>query len=135
MATHRVNSRRQQAGFTMIEVMIAVLLTALTVIGVLGLYRIESRASAFSRRETEAAVLAQDKLEELRTQAAPTVNATGTDQPADQFSTGSPPNFFDRSWTISVSADAAVYNISVTVSWDEDGYTRTVTVHGQRATG
>jgi Tfp pilus assembly protein PilV len=135
MATQRVNSRRRDAGFTMIEVMVAVLLTALTVIGVLGLYRIESRASAFSRRETEAAVLAQDKLEELRTQAAPTVNVTGSDAPVDQFSTQAPFNYFDRNWTVSVSADAAVYNITVTVSWDEDGYTRTVTVHGQRATG
>ena len=78
MATHRVNSRRQQAGFTMIEVMIAMLLTALAVIGVLGLYRIESRASSFSRRETEAAVLAQDKLEELRTQAAPASGTSGS---------------------------------------------------------
>ena len=115
----------------MIEVLVAVLLTALTVIGVLGLYRIESRASAFSRRETEAAVLAQDKLEELRTQAAPTANATGSDAPTDQLTGNS---FFARAWTISVSADAAVYNISVTVTWDEDGYTRSVTVNGQRGT-
>jgi Tfp pilus assembly protein PilV len=117
----------------MIEVMVAVLLTALTVIGVLGLYRIESRASAFSRRETEAAVLAQDKLEELRTQAAPSANTTGSDQPPDQFSATNTA-FFARSWSVSVTADPAVYNIEVVVTWDEDGITRTVTVHGQRGT-
>jgi Tfp pilus assembly protein PilV len=117
----------------MIEVMVAMLLTALTVIGVLGLYRIESRASAFSRRETEAAVLAQDKLEELRTQAAPTADVTGSDSPPDQFSPTNTP-FFARSWAITVSLDAAVYNIEVTVTWDEDGYTRTVKVQGVRGT-
>lgn len=115
----------------MIEVMVAVLITALTVIGVLGLYRVESRASAFSRRETEAAVLAQDKLEELRTQTAPTADGTGSDTPIDQLLGSS---IFSRSWSVTVSGDAAVYNIEVIVTWDEDGYTRSVTVHGQRGT-
>src|SRR5262245_28120650 len=133
MAAHRVTRRTQESGFTMIEVMVAMLLTALTVIGVLGLYRVETRASGASRRETEAAVLAQDKLEELRTQAAPTANSTGTDQPIDQFSPSST-NFFTRNWSVTVSADAAVYNIVVDVTWDDDGTTRTVTVRGQRGT-
>ena len=111
----------------MIEVMIAVLLTALTVIGVLGLYRIESRAASFSRRETEAAVLAQDKLEELRTQLAP---AAGSDTPPDQFSASNTP-FFARTWTVDAT-NPAVYVIEVTVTWDEDGYQRSVTVQAQR---
>ena len=128
MAAHRVTDSRQ-AGFTMIEVMVAMLLTALTVIGVLGLYRIESRASAFSRRETEAAVLAQDKLEELRTRVAPSADETGSDSPIDELSSTS---VFARSWSVLVSPDPAVYNVTVTVTWDEDGYTRTVTVLGQR---
>jgi Tfp pilus assembly protein PilV len=117
----------------MIEVMVAILLTALTVIGVLGLYRIESRASSFSRRETEAAVLAQDKLEELRTQIAPaSATTTGSDAPIDEITAT---NIFARSWTIQQSAsDGSVYSITVTVTWDEDGQTRTVQVVGQRGT-
>src|SRR5262245_55995995 len=115
MAAHRVTRRTQESGFTMIEVMVAMLLTALTVIGVLGLYRVESRASGFSRRETEAAVLAQDKLEELRLQAAPTgaVSAT-TDNPTDQLSGTS---IFTRSYTIATTSDPAVFKITVTVTW------------------
>ncbi|HEY5924911.1 MAG TPA: prepilin-type N-terminal cleavage/methylation domain-containing protein [Kofleriaceae bacterium] len=128
MAADRVDSR-PQGGFTIIEVMVAILLTALTVIGVLGLFRIETRASAFSRRETEAAVLAQDKLEELRTQLAPSADSSGNDTPTDQLSGTS---FFARAWTIAVSGDPDVYNIQVDVTWDEDGATRTVTVRGQR---
>jgi type II secretion system protein I len=128
MAAHGVTDRRQ-AGFTMIEVMVAMLLTALTVIGVLGLYRIESRASAVSRRETEASVLAQDKLEELRTQIAPSAYITQSDQPIEGVSSDQP---FTRTWTIEESPDPAVYNITVTVTWDADGYQRTVTVRGQR---
>ena len=113
----------------MIEVMVAILLTALTVIGVLGLYRIESRASAFSRRETEAAVLAQDKLEELRTQVTPATGADPTNVPWDYVSNS---QIFTRSWT--VSENAGVYSITVTVEGNEDGITRTVEVVGQRGT-
>jgi len=130
MAADRVTRRSEQSGFTLIEVMVAMLLTALTVIGVLGLYRVESRASSFSRRETEAAVLAQDKLEELRTQAAPSGPVTATvDNPTDQF-TGT--SIFTRTYTIDPTSDPAVFKITVTVSWNEDGVPRTVTVWGQR---
>jgi type II secretion system protein I len=132
MAANRVTPRKPEGGFTLIEVMIAVLLTALTVIGVLGLFRVETRASSVSRRETEAAVLAQDKLEELRTEAAPTTNVTGTDNPKDQLSGST--TFWSRSWTVAVTSDAAVYSIDVTVTWDDNGTTRSVTVHGRRST-
>ncbi|HEX5063234.1 MAG TPA: prepilin-type N-terminal cleavage/methylation domain-containing protein [Kofleriaceae bacterium] len=131
MAPDRVTRRSEQSGFTLIEVMVAMLLTALTVIGVLGLYRVESRASSFSRRETEAAVLAQDKLEELRTQAAPTAASGPTQDPAivDQL-TGA--TIFTRTYTIATTSDPLVFKIIVTVQWDEDGVPRTVTVTGQR---
>jgi len=115
----------------MIEVMIAILLTALTVIGVLGLYKIESRASSFSRRETEAAVLAQDKLEALRTQAAPGGGSTGSENVTDPLTNNA--TFWTRSWTIAASlTDPAVFNITVDVTWDDNGQQRTVTVRGQR---
>jgi type II secretion system protein I len=132
MAANRVIPRKPEGGFTLIEVMIAVLLTALTVIGVLGLFRVETRASSVSRRETEAAVLAQDKLEELRTEAAPTTNVTGTDNPKDQLSGST--TFWTRTWTVSAPNDPAVYNIDVTVSWDDNGTPRQVVVHGRRST-
>ena len=129
MAPHPVARRRPDAGFTIIEVMVAILLTALTVIGVLGLFRIETRASSFSRRETEAAVLAQDKLEELRTFIAPAGALTAFDEPVDQLSGI---KLFRRDWTVSTTADASIYRIEVVVSWDEDGVSRNVTVSGQR---
>ena len=139
MAANRVIERRPQGGFTLIEVMVAILLTALTVIGVLGLFRIETRASQFSRRETEAAVLAQDKLEELRTGAAPSGASSGSDGKltsnpnnpvmTDQLSGNA---LFTRTWQVDTTSDTAVYKITVRVAWDEDGVTRYVEVVGQR---
>ena len=133
MAANRVTPRKPEGGFTLIEVMIAVLLTALTVIGVLGLFRVETRAASVSRRETEAAVFAQDKLEELRTEAAPTVDSTGSDNPKDQLSGST--TFWTRTWSITVDPlDPAVYKLDVTVSWDDNGIPRSVTLHARRST-
>jgi Tfp pilus assembly protein PilV len=63
--------RRSEAGFTMIEVMIAMLLTAIAMIGIIALFMTQRKASGFSRHTTEATVLAQDKLEQLRTLCVP----------------------------------------------------------------
>jgi type II secretion system protein I len=130
MATNRVE-QRPQGGFTLIEVMVAILLTALTTIGVLALYRVETRSSSFSRRETEAAVLAQDKLEQLRTKLA--AAETGSDTPTDQF-LGAGVELFTREWTVEPStSDPSIFMIKVTVSWDDGGIPRHVDVYGQRS--
>jgi Tfp pilus assembly protein PilV len=127
-----MTDRRPEGGFTMIEVLVAILLTALTVIGVLGLYKVETRASANSRRQTEASVFAQDKLEELRTQAAPAANVPQTtDYPIDPL-TGVPSTIFTRNYTIDLASGIA--SIRVWVTWDDDGTTQTIEVHGQRGT-
>ena len=64
-------TRPREAGFTMIEVMIALLLTAIAIVGIMSLYMSQTRASAYSRHTTEATVLAQDGLERLRSQGVP----------------------------------------------------------------
>jgi type II secretion system protein I len=136
MAANRVTERRQggprrERGFTLIEVMVAMLLTALTVIGVLGLFRVETRASQFSRRSTEAAVLAQDKLEELRTDTAPSGAIAETSETPWDYLKGAD-SMFTRKWTIDPTLDAAVFRITVVVSWEEDGIPRQVEVSGLR---
>ncbi|HSD88550.1 MAG TPA: prepilin-type N-terminal cleavage/methylation domain-containing protein [Kofleriaceae bacterium] len=125
-----MTQRRRDAGFTMIEVMIAVLLTALAVIGVIALFRVETRASGYSRHETEAAVLAQDRLEELRTQAAGLVSTTETT--LNDLGTTVPPGMYTRVSLVAASADPSVYDITVTVSWDESGDAKSVVVRGRR---
>ena len=122
--------KRVQAGFTMIEVMIAVLLTAIAVIGIVGLYRVQTRSAGYSRYATEASVLAADKLEQLRTITM--VAGTGAETNLD--SRGKPGGIFDRSWVIASVVTGAVtqWKLEVTVSWDDDGQTRTVVLHSLR---
>lgn len=114
------------AGFTMVEVMIAVLLTAIAMVGLIALYNSETRASGTSRHAMEATVLAQDQLERLRTE--PVVAGTLSQANINETNTGT--GIFTRSWTVTPAASWT--DLTVTVSWTEDAITRTVAVYGRR---
>lgn len=115
----------------MIEVMVAVLLTAIATSGIIGLYMVQSRASGFSRHQTEATVLAQDQLERLRT--VPNT-ASGADALAIDAAgrTGQPGSIYTRSWTIAQGTTPTYYDIIVTVQWDEDNSLKKVIIGGRR---
>ncbi len=120
--------RRLQAGFTMIEVMVAILLTAIAVIGVVGLYRVQTRSSSFSRRTTEAAVLAADKMETLRTTAAPTSSTTDETTLDARGKVGS--GVYTRRWLVTASGPG--YQLDVTVLWTDEATTRQVKLYSVR---
>ena len=115
-------------GFTLIEVMIAMVLTALAIMGIIALYVTETKASGFSRHTTEAAVLAQDKIEFLRTQASGPVNTTETNlneraQPAS--------GIYKRTTTETVIAGQYA-DIMVQIDWNDDGISHTIVMRGRR---
>jgi prepilin-type N-terminal cleavage/methylation domain-containing protein len=140
-----------RAGFTMIEVMLAIVITAVVVTGIIGLYKIEVTASSFSRHSTEAAALAEDKLEKLRTLGAAAAQ-TGTDtniDPQDKsggiytrtwaefmcqgpLSAPTPPVTATSGTPCTVSATPTVAEIIVTVAWTDDGLAHSLTVFGRR---
>ncbi|MGE5187005.1 MAG: type IV pilus modification PilV family protein [Acidobacteriota bacterium] len=109
-----------QAGFTMIEVMIALVLTAIAVMGVVGLITVETRDATAARHTTEASVLAESQMEALRTQTL-AASGTGADTTAvdAQGVTGQTTSIYTRSWTWTVGTAYITYNVSV--SWMDDG--------------
>lgn len=133
MAADAVNRRRRkQAGFTLIEVMVAIVLAAIAASGIIGLYMAVTRGSSYSRHATEASILAEDQMEKLRSGPVP-VTGTFTDprNPLDEKGVRSPANgLFVRSWK--VAAQAGYADLEVTVAWTEDGVPRTVIVHSKR---
>src|SRR5215467_8744598 len=106
---------RSERGFTMIEIMVALLLTAVAVMGILAVYLAETRASSYTRHSSEAAILAQDKLEQLRTQVAATTSGVETNINERGVATG----IYTRRWTVTLSSGYA--DIVITMSWSEDG--------------
>ena len=122
---------RAQAGFTLVEVMVALLITVIAVIGILALYMVETRASGYSRHETEASVLAEDKMELLRTTTPPAVAALiGTDATLDELGNNVPSGIYQRDWSITPvgpPGPVVYWDYVVTVKWFEDTFPRTVT--------
>jgi prepilin-type N-terminal cleavage/methylation domain-containing protein len=121
-----MTDRRTERGFTMVEVMIAILLTAIAVVGIMALFMTETRASSYSRHSTEATALAADKLEKLRTMSLP---VGGSDTGLDPQ--GAAGGIFDRTWTVD-TGNVSYTDVAVTVSWDENGNARTITMNARR---
>ena len=123
--------KRPGGGFTLIEVMIAVLITAIAMAGIIALYTSETRASGNARHATEAAVLAQDQLERLRTTAA--VSSVPPHEidltPSGAVVTGV--GIFTRQWIVTPIVNSYT-DLQVTVTWTDDSVTRNVTLYGRR---
>src|SRR5678816_1125705 len=106
---------RQEAGFTMIEVMVALMLTAVGTAGLLALYSVQTRASGYTRHSIEASELAQDQIERLLATAAPGSVTTGSQQHLDERGAVTTSGMFTRTWTVTPQTEYC--DLVVTVSW------------------
>jgi type IV pilus assembly protein PilV len=118
--------RSRERGFTLIEIMVSMVLAAIAIVGILGLYMTQTKAAGFSRHSTEASVLAQDMIEKLRTTGAAS-NQSGTNAGINER--GLTGGIFTRTWTEALSTFAT---ITVTVTWSDDGATHTLTQYAVR---
>ncbi|MBA2540759.1 MAG: prepilin-type N-terminal cleavage/methylation domain-containing protein [Deltaproteobacteria bacterium] len=119
---------REQGGFTLIEVLVSLVLAAIAMIGVIALYRTQTSASSFSRRMTEATMMAEDQLERIRTQVATGSGSTSSLDETGKVVTG---GIFTRSFDVQ-SGGLNYDEIKVVVSWIEDGGSKAVTLFGRR---
>lgn len=79
MRRHSRNSRRRgRAGFTIIEVMVAVMILAVGVLGLAGASAIVTRMMGTSEAQSDAAVVASARFEILRGTRCPVTNGTVT---------------------------------------------------------
>jgi prepilin-type N-terminal cleavage/methylation domain-containing protein len=132
---------KQERGFTMIELMVALTILLIGLMMLLATVVTSVRASSFSRHATEAALLAEDRLEQLRTQAvaAGTIVESNLDE---QGFTDTDRGVYTRTSVVTAKAlvDGAgnalgnFWEISVTVSWMEQGEStpRTLTLNTER---
>jgi Tfp pilus assembly protein PilV len=114
----------------MIEVMIAMTLTAIAILGIMALYSTNVRAAGFSRHQTEASVLAESKVEDIRALPAaspPTGSPETNIGPIGPSSAG----IYTRSWTEVIGTSYA--DVTVTVAWkDNDTGTHSIVMHARR---
>jgi prepilin-type N-terminal cleavage/methylation domain-containing protein len=112
-----VRKRNPQAGFNLVELMIGLTVLLIGVAGILTLQIVSLRAGSYSRHATEAAILAEDKVEALRTVPIATL-VDGSEQ-VDAQGYLDVNAAFTRSWTIVWAGSLGT--LTVTVAWDEGG--------------
>ena len=128
---HRLSRRRAEAGFTLIEALIALLVVSFGMLAIAGMQTTLARNSDVAKQRTEAVRSAQVKMEELRAFDS-IVSGQGTWNYATNVVSGAdsaftPPNSntaFTRSWTVTgpdgvtpAGANDAQKWIHVTVQW------------------
>jgi len=111
-------------GFTLIEIMVAI---ALLVIGILGLIATATsviQGNAISRQMTTAMALAQEQMEILKrlSYTASDLTSGSHNDPGNPLST-----IYSRTWTVTPDTPAAsMKTVTVTVSWTRKGSNHSV---------
>lgn len=105
-------------GFTLIEVLVAMSIFAIAVLGLAVGATSVMRANQMGLYTTIATNLAQDRLEELKSRTAANINTTGS--PENKSVSGVPVTF-TRSWTVTSTCNGVtgLTCIDVTVSWTD----------------
>jgi len=116
-----IQAPRRSGGFTFIELLATVVLIAIIMPVAMGSIGLCTRLGGQSRRQIEAASLAQTKLTELR--------VTGDWENGDQRG-DSEADWSDYQWQATVTnwTDATMRQLDVTVSWLSQGHERSVTL-------
>jgi prepilin-type N-terminal cleavage/methylation domain-containing protein len=104
---------KRSKGFSMVEVLIALLILAISLLALAGLMVTTTRNSSFGGHMTEASTFAQDKLEQLRVSPWAGV-ATGNDT-----TLGSTGITYTRNWTVTPNADGNQRWVSITLTWTD----------------
>lgn len=117
----RTGRRRRARGLTLIEVMVALLVTTVALLGALATVGITVRGANFSRSATEASILAQSALEanvSLLTGATGTL-PPNTSETLDGNGTANVAGIYTRTTEWSASADGLLRICKVTVTWTD----------------
>ncbi len=119
-----MKSSMRSRGFSLIEVVIALLILAISLLALAGLMVTTTRNSSFGGHMTEAATFAQDKLEQLT--AAPWASIVAGSDTA----VGATGISYARSWTVTLNPTGDQAWITVTMNWTDPtaNSTHTITV-------
>jgi type IV pilus assembly protein PilV len=108
-----LNSLKYSYGFTLIEVMVALVILSFSLLALAGLMVTTTKNNSFGSHVTEAATLAQDKLEELRAIRWDNI-IEGANMDQKSSSTGIN---YTRNWN--VVTNGSLKTITITINWND----------------
>ncbi len=108
-----MNKNLKSNGFSLIEVLISLIILSISLLALAGLMTTTTKNNSFGGRLTEAATLAQDKLEEFRAMSWESISGN-----FDKV-TGSTGIIYDRSWEVGETdpKNDDLKKIEVTIRW------------------
>jgi len=107
---------KNQKGFTLMEVMIAVIILSVALLALAGLQIVSIRGNSFGGTMTEAITLARDKIEDLKRNDWD--NVVAGNHHDEQVVRGIT---YARTWVVVQMADQTK-EVTVTVSWDNGNH-------------
>jgi len=110
----------RSGGFTLVELMIALTVLLIGISGILAMQLTSMRATAYSRHATEAAVIAEDTMEVLRTQPSASLVTTAPEN-VDAQGIPDPQGYYTREWTVTWDGAGTLATLTVIVRWFERG--------------
>ncbi len=114
---HRYNKKDRENGFTLIEVLIAILILSVGLLGMASLTVAIINGNKFSNDLTTATTLAQDKMEDIRRQDYSDVTTE------TKVACPSPYGEYEKKVEVSDDDPATdMKTVTVTVYWDSEGH-------------
>jgi type IV pilus assembly protein PilV len=119
---------RDERGFTLLEITVAVFLLVMALLGLISTTVIVIKSNSLSPTMTTATTLARDKTEELRNTGFVDIAAGGPETQQTIYS---------RNWTVTCKdqnfnnidcGSAVMKTVAVTVTWPWQGQNRTITL-------
>lgn len=115
-------SGKPQGGFTLVEVLIAMVVLSVGLLGLSAMMIVATNSLAFSKRLTTATTLAQDKLEAIKYAAYSSV--VPANYPREDYHTIPGYPQFTREVSISAGPFRDTKTVSVTASWQRTRHNR-----------
>lgn len=130
--TMRTNheARSRESGFSLIEVLIAVLVVGIGFMAVASMTGTSISGNNRSSMMTVATYLAEDRLEELRNRDYADVSAVGSPEIGiDEQGNVVPNGLFTRSWVVTNDTPGTLMKtINITITWAERGVNHRLTM-------
>jgi type IV pilus assembly protein PilV len=124
----RGHDRHPAGGFTLVEMMVAILLLSVGLMGLAALSTTVTRGNIQSSTLTAASALAQERIERFRTESYGSIASGGDTRGVDGVT-------YTRNWTVTNDdPEAGLKAIAVTVRWSTNGRAHATTLTTIRGT-